>query len=317
MRLADGSKVSLQVSDEALVKSVHGRTLLCTACHRDIEKIPHRKRAFADRRALILRYSQACTTCHGGKFEEFQEGVHWRLLSQGDRRAPLCADCHGAHAVSKRDLVRDQVSSACAKCHGGISRSYEKSAHGLALTGEGNPDVPTCSTCHRSHTTQDPRKVDFRMDIPNLCADCHQNEPLMKKYGISAQVVSTYLEDFHGVSVDLYRRQEASPARLTAVCTDCHGIHDIRSVRDPESRVVRENLLRTCQECHPGASPNFPSAWLSHFIPSPRRAALVYFVNLFYLIFLPGVGGGLVLHVGLDLFHGLKARRAARRREEG
>ncbi len=311
--LPDGTKVSLQIHSEKYIKSVHGRKLLCTACHTDIQTFPHPRRSYKDRRDLVMAYSKACTTCHVGKFKEFQEGVHWALLQAKDRRAPLCADCHGAHTISNDGLNGNNVPHACANCHPKVFSDYKKSVHGGALLNKRNTSVPSCATCHRSHTIEDPRKVEFRLNIPKLCADCHADEELMELYGISTHVVSTYLNDFHGVSVALYGAQNGAPARLTAVCTDCHGIHDIRSVKDPESHVVKKNLLKTCKKCHPGATINFPGAWLSHYPPSPDRAPLVYYVKLFYFLFIPGVVGGLVIHLGLDLFHDIRTRWAARK----
>ncbi|MBI3128751.1 MAG: cytochrome C [Candidatus Tectomicrobia bacterium] len=313
MKLKDGSSVSLQIPAADFGKSAHGSLLLCTACHTDIKKVPHDKLEFEDRRALSLHYSRACTSCHGGKFKEFQEGIHWRLLSAGDRRAPLCADCHGAHAITKGGVAKGFTPQACAKCHEKPYRQYETSVHGRGLIQNGAKDVPGCSTCHPSHTGQDPRKMEFRINIPQLCADCHQNKPLMEKYGLSSQVVSTYLEDFHGASISLYREQRNLPPRLTAVCTDCHGIHDILRVKDPDSKVVRENLMRTCQKCHPDASLNFPASWLSHYPPSTTRYPLVFFLRLFYFIFVPAIIACMLFHVGLDFAAELRARRRSRK----
>lgn len=155
--------------------------------------------------------------------------------------------------------------------------------------------------------------MEFRINIPQLCADCHQNKPLMEKYGLSSQVVSTYLEDFHGASISLYREQRNLPPRLTAVCTDCHGIHDILRVKDPDSKVVRENLMRTCQKCHPDASLNFPASWLSHYPPSTTRYPLVFFLRLFYFIFVPAIIACMLFHVGLDFAAELRARRRSRK----
>jgi hypothetical protein len=37
---------------------------------------------------------------------------------------------------------------------------------------------------------------------------------------------------------------------LAAACVDCHGMHDIRSSKDPESRTYHLNLPATCGRCH-------------------------------------------------------------------
>jgi cytochrome b subunit of formate dehydrogenase len=42
-----------------------------------------------------------------------------------------------------------------------------------------------------------------------------------------------------------------------AVCSSCHGAHDILPPDDPKSRVAKGNLKETCGKCHPGANDNF------------------------------------------------------------
>jgi hypothetical protein len=92
------------------------------------------------------------------------------------------------------------------------------------------------------------------------------------------------------------------PARPIAVCTDCHGTHNIISTRDTDSAVVKANLRKRCQECHKEASKNFPDAWLSHYEPSMKKAPLVFFVNLVYEIFMPFMITGLFLQIALHVW---------------
>ncbi|HSV43364.1 MAG TPA: cytochrome b/b6 domain-containing protein, partial [Candidatus Bathyarchaeia archaeon] len=40
----------------------------------------------------------------------------------------------------------------------------------------------------------------------------------------------------------------------SASCSDCHGSHDLKFVRDPSSSVSRQNLTDTCASCHPEVS---------------------------------------------------------------
>jgi hypothetical protein len=85
------------------------------------------------------------------------------------------------------------------------------------------------------------------------------------------------------------------------VCIDCHGVHDMKQVDDPESAVMKENLLGTCQKCHPDATADFPTSWLGHYPPDADHAPLVFFVRLFYLIFIPAVLGIMVVFVATDV----------------
>ena len=70
------------------------------------------------------------------------------------------------------------------------------------------------------------------------------------------------------------------------------------ATNDPQKGLqIKENLLDRCQVCHPDASENFPTAWLSHYIPSPQNYPIVYWVNIFYSIFIPTVLGGMAILV--------------------
>jgi hypothetical protein len=187
--------------------------------------------------------------------------------------------------------------------------------HGAALTEESNKDVPTCIDCHGVHNIGNPTTAQFRLKSPELCASCHTNPTLMEKYGISTNVVNTYVADFHGTTVTLFEKQSPDSQTNKPVCYDCHGVHDISRVNDPKTGIeMQQNLLVRCKVCHPDATSNFPSAWMSHYIPSPDHYSLVYYVNLFYKFFIPLVLGFMVALVGLDVGHSVyvKTRQGKR-----
>jgi len=93
------------------------------------------------------------------------------------------------------------------------------------------------------------------------------------------------------------------------VCIDCHGVHDIRSPEDVHSSVMKSNLLDTCQRCHPEATSDFSDAWLSHYIPDLENKTLVFLVNLFYYVVIPGIMGGILLFIGTDIWRKIKKKR--------
>jgi hypothetical protein len=130
----------------------------------------------------------------------------------------------------------------------------------------------------------------------------------MQKYGISTNVVKTYLEDFHGASVALIAKQSRDIWAEEAVCTDCHGVHDIQQVDNPDSPVIKANLVETCRKCHPEATANFPGAWLSHYEPSIDQSPWVFFVRWFYRIMIPFIIAGLSAHILLDLWRTITNR---------
>ena len=177
-----------------------------------------------------------------------------------------------------------------------------KSVHGRALVEEQNADVPVCTDCHRSHDIADPRTEAWRLTTPQLCGKCHTDKARMAKYGLSTSVVQTYLTDFHGMAASLRKGDGHEGGQVTALCIDCHGVHDITRAKDPGSPVLKANLVRTCRKCHPGASESFPAAWLSHYEPSFSKAPLVYGVKVFYAVLIPFMIAGLILQVVLHLW---------------
>ena len=298
-RFPSGEVLPLTVDVEGLNASVH-KTLHCTSCHSGIQKYPHPKMTAAGYRVFQIESGKQCRPCHPNQFEQEMDSTHARAMSAGNLNAAICIDCHGSHAMRKPDQPRYKVSAQCGTCHGAIYAQYITSVHGKALLEGSNPDAPVCTDCHTSHKQEDPTTQAFRLRSPKLCAKCHANAKLMRKYNISPDVFDTYVADFHGMTVTLFEKENPDQRVNAAVCTDCHGIHDMQKVTDANSTVVKENLLNTCRRCHPEATTSFPDSWVGHFPPTRDRYPLVYYVNLFYRFLIPITIGGMVLFVLFD-----------------
>jgi predicted CXXCH cytochrome family protein len=301
--LSDGTKVSAFVNPADYSASVHGsKNLACTDCHTNITGFPHPKAQEATRRDFSLAMDETCKKCHSDTYAKNMDGVHAKMIASGNQAAPGCTDCHGVHNISAPDQSLQTPSQMCAKCHQDTYGDYAASVHGEALLTESNDDVPDCIDCHGVHNMVDPRTAEFRVESPDLCAKCHANEPLMAEYGLSSKVVRTYKEEFHGVTTEQYKTRYPTVWCYKAVCTDCHGVHNIRRTDDSASSVHKSNLPETCGSCHPGASANFASAWIGHYEPSPNNSPLVYYVNLFYQIIIPVMILSLLAFIALDVF---------------
>ena len=300
--LASGEKVSLYVDRKVLERSVHGTRVRCTQCHPGMDELPHPERPLGSLREYQASFRESCRRCHFENYTKALDGVHEKQHAAGNLDAPFCADCHGSHDVAPPGKPRVRISQTCAPCHSGVYDAYAKSVHGKALVDENNPDVPVCTDCHRSHDIEDPKSSAYRLKTPEGCGTCHADPNVMGKYGLSTNVLSSYLSDFHGMSASLYRTQSGAPQKVVAVCVDCHGVHDITKVRDAGSKVLKANLVKTCQKCHPEATESFPAAWLSHYEPGWKKAPLVYGVQIFYKVFIPFIIGGLLLQILLHLW---------------
>lgn len=311
VQLKSGGPLPLTIDSAAFAKSTHGSNdVTCVTCHADIKGFPHPERTAESLREFKLTYYTVCQNCHEEQFTQTLDSVHQKALAAGNTEAAVCTDCHNPHTQQRLtnpqsgellDYARLHIPQTCAQCHSAIYDTYKESVHGKALTEEGNLDVPTCIDCHGVHNISNPTTASFRNSIPFLCAQCHTNNALMHKYGLSTEVLNTYVADFHGTTVVLFDKTYPDQPANKPVCTDCHGVHDIARADDPNKGLaVRENLLARCQVCHPGATANFPEAWMSHYIPSPEKYPLVYYVNLFYKFFIPAVLGPMLLLVVMD-----------------
>jgi hypothetical protein len=315
----DGSAKDVTIDSHAWEGSVHGQAGIgCSDCHAEHTEYPHPPLGAGSARDYTLANYTTCETCHEEQFKRQLDGVHLKLIAAGNKNAAVCSDCHNPHAQKKitgddGQLLpegRVGIPATCARCHQEIQGQYRESVHGQALV-DGNPDVPTCIDCHGVHDIPDPRTTEFRLASPRMCADCHTDAKKMAKYGLTTQVLRTYVADFHGSTVTLFQRRHPEQVTNKPVCYDCHGVHDIASKKDPKKSLqVKSNLLATCRKCHPEATTNFPDAWLSHYVPTRERAPAVFWANLAYQLLIPGVVGGMALFVASDIVR----RRLDRRR---
>lgn len=320
--LPSGETWDLYVTPEMYQDSVHGQMgYACVQCHTDVGEYPHPPFQAKDLRDVTLKMREVCARCHTRESELELDSVHAAARAEGVREAAVCSDCHTAHEVRRLTDpnthkmlpdVRQWIPERCGLCHSQIYQEYAASVHGSALS-EGNPDVPTCIDCHGVHNIEDPRTAYFRLRSPYICAKCHTDSTLMSKYGLTTDVLNTYVDDFHGTTAVLFEKLSPDAQVNTPVCYDCHGVHDISSTNDPATGLkIKANLLARCQACHPDATTNFPTAWMSHYVPSPQVYPLVYYVNLFYKFFIPFTLGGMALLVVLDVSRGLINRRGKR-----
>ena len=135
--------------------------------------------------------------------------------------AGRCGVCHPGERVQFERSRHAQEDVRCVSCHGGDDRSLDQGiAHGRGFIGR-------------------PRHA----EIPRLCASCHADESKMRPYNLPVDQYALYQTSGHG------RRLAAGDMRV-AVCSDCHGAHDILPPEDPSSRVFPLNVPRTCGRCH-------------------------------------------------------------------
>lgn len=200
--------------------------------------------------------SQKCIDCHAeaepedksaaGKPVKIDPGKLAKTM-HGSGNA-TCVDCHADEGMRKYPHKSPQPAQ-CSSCHEDAVKQYGETAHGKAAAG-GNGVAATCANCHGTHDirpTAEDDALTSRANIEATCATCHGNEALVKQGKVPGGNVSAkYHDSIHGVLL----HKEGKAKDRVPVCTDCHGSHDMRPKKDPQSAVSRENIPETCGTCH-------------------------------------------------------------------
>lgn len=157
----------------------------------------------------------------------------------------LCTSCHADITELPHAETLQPVS--CSQCHRVETDIYLKSDHGLALH-KGVSEAASCKSCHgASHdllNSRDPASPVNRANTPATCGACHARSEEMEKYNLRQRaVVVTYDRSVHGVA-------HSNGVATAAVCTDCHGSHDLHRATNPSSKLNWQNIPATCGKCH-------------------------------------------------------------------
>ncbi|HEX5133135.1 MAG TPA: hypothetical protein VFX92_11705 [Candidatus Krumholzibacteria bacterium] len=276
----------------------------CTDCHGGHGALPHRDEDSPTYRASV---PALCGNCHRddgqaskvaelsevSAFADYSKSVHGRgLTEKGLLPSAICIDCHSSHMVLKHTDERSTVSrknlpATCATCHRGIYKDYIKSIH-FAGEGKDAEKLPTCATCHSSHTIGEVSGDAFMQQVTQQCGSCHD------------KLSETYLETMHGKA---YRLGFLGAAK----CSDCHGAHHILSVNDPNSSVGHKNIVGTCQKCHEDANARF-TGYLTHATHhDPDKYPFLYYSYWAMTFLLIGVFSFFGLHTLLWLPRSFRA----------
>ena len=161
-----------------------------------------------------------CQSCHDDELFRAQFGgsVH------GNNG---CASCHAdvgnlaAHMSGKEK----PASVNCGSCHREIARNFRKNFHYLQ-------ENFRCTDCHRGIHALRKRDTNFKVAVIQKCTECHAG--------------GEYVAFGHAEAVLKGDTDSAS-------CSDCHGLHDIRTYHTSPgtySGEAREFYTLACEKCH-------------------------------------------------------------------
>lgn len=195
---------------------------------------------------------------HTGPHNAYDHSFHAQSLLSGARGAG-CLDCHtrnGDRATilpagdPKSTINRANIADTCGRCHGdssvmqgsGITNqpllSYRESVHAEAVA-RGNTQAAVCTDCHNSHdirAASDAQSAISKINVPQTCGKCHEQE------------AKEFTASIHGQAV-------ARGVSRAPVCTDCHGIHNIKAPFEPATGAASAAVgTESCAKCHEGVT---------------------------------------------------------------
>ena len=240
----NGKTVSLHVDPQKFKDSIHGSMFTCVDCHTDVKSAAHEN----------TPKKISCATCHADEQAAYDRSFHGKAAQGGNASAATCVDCHGSpHELLPASdpnsrVHHTSIPATCGSCHSqqfvmeknGLSTqmvaSYQQSVHGHAVAA-GSEKAAVCTDCHGTHEildAKDSKSPIFKFNVPFTCGKCHD------------AISKEFQQSIHGTAV-------AQGNWQAPVCTDCHGIHSIKSLSDPNSPVSAQNVAQaTCARCHEG-----------------------------------------------------------------
>ena len=137
-----------------------------------------------------------------------------------------------AHSQPAAAALPSHTADDCLACHDddsmkrgdGTSVAVHKAVFSASVHGG-----VSCTDCHADLAHADLPHPEHVAKVD--CAACHTDE------------VAQYTNSAHA-------QARARGETVAATCVDCHGTHDIRASRDPQSRTYHLNVAATCSRCH-------------------------------------------------------------------
>ena len=226
--------------DAAALRASPHASLSCTSCHADLEgkDFPHPAKL----------QPVSCASCHAAEAQQYAASLHGQARSRGEKLAPRCQDCHGAHGVLRSRDPRSptytvNIPTLCGRCHhegspvqiryhipqDSILQNYSESIHGLGLYRKGLLTTAVCTSCHTAHFVlphTDARSSIARANVAKTCMQCH----------VRIEVVHRKI-----VKGELWEKQP----HVIPACVDCHQPHKARRVFYTQGMADKD-----CLTCH-------------------------------------------------------------------
>jgi predicted CXXCH cytochrome family protein len=179
-----GQKHGLLSIYPSYIDSIHGFALNkegllvaanCQTCHGSHHILSHKDLQSATYKSNV---PATCGKCHAGITADYENGVHGKAIASGKMDAPVCSDCHTAHAILQptEAAFRMQSTPICGSCHKEKFSTYRDTFHSQLGSLGGYVETARCWDCHGAHEilpASDPRSPINKANLVKTCGRCH------------------------------------------------------------------------------------------------------------------------------------------------
>jgi len=236
-----------------LAKDGNDKAPLCASCHNAHTQVSVKVAAPIEQ--------TPCASCHEEIFKAYAQDVHGLQRTAQGGKAPICADCHQAHAVKAASLD-DTPRDACLSCH---KDAFDAHAPWLPNAGLHFESI-SCAVCHAPDAE---RRVNLRL------FDGASKQPLREKVGVPQFVRRVGASETAGLGLD----ERALWSLLTQFNADgatgpgkvvLRGRLEVRSGVHAHRLAEKGKAVRDCKTCHAFGAEPFQSVVLSIAGPDGR-----------------------------------------------
>ncbi len=207
-------------------------TATCNDCHGNHMILPSKDKKSSVSSANVVA---TCMKCHA-RIEDVHKKVIKNELWEPKRgQIPSCSECHPTHLVKVTSILADVSDKSCVSCHidGDAYRTVDGKKVSLKMHREDYMNSShkkiSCTKCHTQVNLNAKRPCEKTVKVD--CSGCHK------------EVSEKYFGSGHGVG---YMNKKAN----SPYCTDCHGTHTIKSMKDSSSITYRGAVPALCGKCH-------------------------------------------------------------------
>ncbi|MBU0753742.1 MAG: cytochrome c3 family protein, partial [Planctomycetes bacterium] len=252
-----------------LIEEVHRKVIKGELWEKEPHKVPVCVECHSPHKIRRVFYEEGmadaeCLACHGDpEISKTRDEKIYSLFVDGERAhssmhgGVACAQCHTGATPSSEFRPCSTITREvdCSICHAEEVEQHQTGIHGY-LAGRRDVEAPVCNDCHEKHYTKgkdQPSSPTFPTHVPELCGKCHRegSPAAARHHSVEQEIISHYSMSIHGKGL------LKSGLLVTAVCTDCHTTHHPLPASDPDSSVHKDNIARTCANCHHGIYEEF------------------------------------------------------------